>query len=151
MRECGEELKSVEKTVFSTVSQVWKVHFCLCSSVGYSTQWATKTYPMSRLIPPCQPVKSRGALVTAFSPDGQLLAIVLNQKRPKVSICPLCLISHIVILFSLGPSICRDVNKDEYFLLLNAGYAGPICEHTEFCLSIKWPWRMWKQEDRDPL
>uniref|UniRef100_A0A8C4H2B9 Protein JBTS17 n=1 Tax=Dicentrarchus labrax TaxID=13489 RepID=A0A8C4H2B9_DICLA len=57
----------------------------VCSSVGYSIQWATKTYPMSRLTPPCQPVKSRGALVPAFSPDGRLLAIVLNQRQPKAT------------------------------------------------------------------
>uniref|UniRef100_A0A3B5A294 Ciliogenesis and planar polarity effector 1 n=1 Tax=Stegastes partitus TaxID=144197 RepID=A0A3B5A294_9TELE len=48
-------------------------------------QWATKTYPMSRLTPPCQPVKSRGALVPAISPDGRLLAVVLNQRQPKAT------------------------------------------------------------------
>ncbi|TNN81260.1 putative protein C5orf42 [Liparis tanakae] len=51
----------------------------------YNVQWATKTYPMSRLAPPCQPVKSRGALMSAFSPDGCLLAIVLNQRQPKAT------------------------------------------------------------------
>nr|XP_046231509.1 ciliogenesis and planar polarity effector 1 isoform X2 [Scatophagus argus] len=54
-------------------------------SLGYSVQWATKTYPMSRLTPPCQPVKSRGALVPAFSPDGRLLAIIINQRQPKAT------------------------------------------------------------------
>ena len=58
----------------------------LCfSSVGYSVRWASKTYPMSSLSPPCRPVKSRGALLAAFSPDGQLLSIVLNQRDPRVS------------------------------------------------------------------
>ncbi|XP_028317922.1 ciliogenesis and planar polarity effector 1 isoform X2 [Gouania willdenowi] len=60
-------------------------HLRSVSSVGYNVQWTTKTYPMSRFTPPCQPVKSRGALVSAFSPDGQLLAIVLNQRNPKAT------------------------------------------------------------------
>ncbi|KAL7848306.1 hypothetical protein AOLI_G00230240 [Acnodon oligacanthus] len=52
---------------------------------GYSVQWVTKTYPLNHLVPACRPVKSRGALVTAFSPDGQLLAIILNQKDPRAT------------------------------------------------------------------
>ncbi|XP_072514569.1 ciliogenesis and planar polarity effector 1 isoform X3 [Salminus brasiliensis] len=51
----------------------------------YSVQWVTKTYPLKHLVPPCRPVKSRGALVPAFSPDGQLLAIILNQKDPRAT------------------------------------------------------------------
>lgn len=51
----------------------------------YSVNWITKSYPLSKLMPPCQPVKSRGALVPAFSPDGQLLAIILNQRDPRVT------------------------------------------------------------------
>ncbi|XP_066507194.1 ciliogenesis and planar polarity effector 1 isoform X2 [Hoplias malabaricus] len=55
------------------------------SSEGYSVQWVTKTYPLNQLAPPCRPVKSRGALVPAFSPDGQLLAIIINQKDPRAT------------------------------------------------------------------
>ncbi|KAB5543313.1 hypothetical protein PHYPO_G00077610 [Pangasianodon hypophthalmus] len=51
----------------------------------YSVDWVTKSYPLSHLLPPCRPVKSRGALVPAFSPDGQLLAIILNQKDPRAT------------------------------------------------------------------
>ncbi|KAK3549848.1 hypothetical protein QTP86_015286, partial [Hemibagrus guttatus] len=51
----------------------------------YCVEWVTKSYPLSHLVPPCRPVKSRGALVPAFSPDGQLLAIILNQKDPRVT------------------------------------------------------------------
>ncbi|XP_062334213.1 ciliogenesis and planar polarity effector 1 [Osmerus eperlanus] len=54
-------------------------------SVGYSVRWVTKTYPLTSLSPPCRPVKSRGALVSAFSPDGQLLSIVLNQRDPRAT------------------------------------------------------------------
>ncbi|KAM6986487.1 ciliogenesis and planar polarity effector 1 [Aplochiton taeniatus] len=55
------------------------------NTVGYSVRWVTKTYPLSRLTPACHRVKSRGALVPAFSPDGRLLAIVLNQRDPRAT------------------------------------------------------------------
>ncbi|XP_067255037.1 ciliogenesis and planar polarity effector 1 isoform X2 [Chanodichthys erythropterus] len=55
------------------------------SSVGFSVHWASKCFPFNQLLPPCKPVKSRGALVPAFSPDAQLLAVVLNQKDPRVT------------------------------------------------------------------
>lgn len=63
-----------------------KSNIYLCSSEGYNIEWVTKTYTMSCLTPPCKPVRSRGALVPAFSPDGRLLAVVLNQREPKVSV-----------------------------------------------------------------
>ena len=62
----------------------WDVRFSV-SSVGYSVRWVTKTYPMSCLTPPCRPVRSRGSLVPAFSPDGLLLAVVLNQRDPRAT------------------------------------------------------------------
>ncbi|KAL1267181.1 hypothetical protein QQF64_002856, partial [Cirrhinus molitorella] len=52
---------------------------------GFSVHWISKSYPLNQLLPPCKPVKSRGALVPAFSPDGQLLAVVLNQKDPQAT------------------------------------------------------------------
>ncbi|KAJ8346971.1 hypothetical protein SKAU_G00283720 [Synaphobranchus kaupii] len=55
------------------------------SPVGYSVRWVTQTYPLAQLSPPCGPVKSRGALVPAFSPDGQLLAVALNQRDPRAT------------------------------------------------------------------
>ncbi|XP_057177009.1 ciliogenesis and planar polarity effector 1 isoform X2 [Triplophysa rosa] len=55
------------------------------SSAGFTVHWVSKSYLFDRLVPPCRPVKSRGALVPALSPDGQLLAIVLNQKDPRVT------------------------------------------------------------------
>lgn len=62
-----------------------EMHVCLCRSEGYNIQWVTKTYSMSCLTPPCKPVRSRGALVPTFSPDGRLFAVVLNQRQPNVS------------------------------------------------------------------
>lgn len=85
---------SGKKLIVTFLKIQWEECRTSVSSVGYDVQWATKTYPLSRLTPPCQPVKSRGALVSAFSPDGRLLAVVLNQRQPKVRIWPLPLSSH---------------------------------------------------------
>ncbi|KAF4082340.1 hypothetical protein AMELA_G00150710 [Ameiurus melas] len=52
---------------------------------GYNVDWVTKSYALGHLVPSCRSVKSRGALVPAFSPDGQLLAIILNQKDPRAT------------------------------------------------------------------
>ncbi|XP_030599039.1 ciliogenesis and planar polarity effector 1 isoform X3 [Archocentrus centrarchus] len=76
---------SGKKLIVTCLKIQWTEGPVRSGSVGYSIQWVTKTYPMSRLVPPCQPVKSRGALVPAFSPDGRLLAIVLNQRKPKAT------------------------------------------------------------------
>ncbi|XP_038152752.1 ciliogenesis and planar polarity effector 1 isoform X1 [Cyprinodon tularosa] len=74
---------SGKQLVVTILKIQWSQGSVRMGSVGYTIQWASKTYPMSHLYPPCQPVKSRGALVPAFSPDGRLLAIVLNQRKPK--------------------------------------------------------------------
>ncbi|XP_060931057.1 ciliogenesis and planar polarity effector 1 [Limanda limanda] len=76
---------SGQKLIITCLKIQWEEGNMRVGSVGYNIQWATKTYPMSHLTPACQPVKSRGAIVPAFSPDGQLLAIVLNQKHPKAT------------------------------------------------------------------
>ncbi|XP_034459066.1 ciliogenesis and planar polarity effector 1 [Hippoglossus hippoglossus] len=76
---------SGKKLIITCLKIQWEEGNMRVGSVGYSIQWATKTYPMSHLTPTCQPVKSRGAMVPAFSPDGQLLAIVLNQRHPKAT------------------------------------------------------------------
>uniref|UniRef100_A0A8C4RJK4 Ciliosis and planar polarity effector complex subunit 1 n=1 Tax=Erpetoichthys calabaricus TaxID=27687 RepID=A0A8C4RJK4_ERPCA len=51
----------------------------------HRVKWTTQKYSLPSLFPPCSPVKSRGALPTAFSGDGQILAIAVNQKDPKAS------------------------------------------------------------------
>ncbi|CAN9504264.1 unnamed protein product [Ophioblennius macclurei] len=73
------------KLIITFLKIQWEEGRVSDGSVGYDIQWTTKTYPMSGLIPPCQPVKSRGALLPAFSPDGKLIAVVLNQRRPKAT------------------------------------------------------------------
>ncbi|XP_056117384.1 ciliogenesis and planar polarity effector 1 [Rhinichthys klamathensis goyatoka] len=55
------------------------------SSAGFSVHWSSKCFPFNQLLPPCKQVKSRGSLVPAFSPDAQLLAVVLNQKDPRAT------------------------------------------------------------------
>ncbi|KAM4532203.1 ciliogenesis and planar polarity effector 1 [Fundulus diaphanus] len=74
---------SGKQLVVTILKIQWSRGSARVGSVGYNIEWATKTYPMSHLCPPCQPVRSRGALVPAFSPDGRLLAVVLNQRKPK--------------------------------------------------------------------
>ncbi|XP_034565265.1 ciliogenesis and planar polarity effector 1 isoform X2 [Notolabrus celidotus] len=76
---------SAKKLIITCLKLQWEESRVRVGSVGYSIHWATKTYPLFHLTPPCQPVKSRGALVPAFSPDGCLLAIVLNQRQPKAT------------------------------------------------------------------
>ncbi|XP_061603123.1 LOW QUALITY PROTEIN: ciliogenesis and planar polarity effector 1 [Phyllopteryx taeniolatus] len=76
---------SGKKLIITCLKVQWMEDHLSFGSLGYSIQWATKTYPMSRLTPPCQAVKSRGALVGDFSPDGQLLAVALNQRQPKAT------------------------------------------------------------------
>ncbi|XP_054613801.1 ciliogenesis and planar polarity effector 1 isoform X2 [Dunckerocampus dactyliophorus] len=76
---CGKKL------IITCLKIQWVDDHMNLGSMAYNIQWATKTYSMSHLTPTCQPVKSRGALVVDFSPDGQLLAIVLNQRQPKAT------------------------------------------------------------------
>ncbi|XP_041826553.1 ciliogenesis and planar polarity effector 1 isoform X3 [Melanotaenia boesemani] len=76
---------SGNQLIITVLKIQWKEGSVGVGSLGYSIQWATKKYPMSQFTPPCKPVKSRGALIPAFSPDGRLLAIVLNQRKPKAT------------------------------------------------------------------
>ncbi|XP_034047925.1 ciliogenesis and planar polarity effector 1 isoform X2 [Thalassophryne amazonica] len=73
------------KLIVTCLKIQWEEGHVRAGPEGYSIWWTSKTYPMSRLSPPCHPVKSRGTLVPAFSPDGQLLAIVLNQRQPRAT------------------------------------------------------------------
>uniref|UniRef100_U3IMM2 Ciliosis and planar polarity effector complex subunit 1 n=1 Tax=Anas platyrhynchos platyrhynchos TaxID=8840 RepID=U3IMM2_ANAPP len=81
---------------------------CLCSFVFYSEEclvltflilrwheysfkyvryihWVQQTCSLVNLIPQCVPVKSRGALLSAFARDGLLLAVAVNQNDPKAT------------------------------------------------------------------
>ncbi|XP_074546537.1 ciliogenesis and planar polarity effector 1 isoform X2 [Halichoeres trimaculatus] len=76
---------SGNKLIITFLKLQWEKSHVRVGSVGYSIHWATKTYPLSQLTPPCQPVKSRGALVPAFSPDGCLLSVIINQRQPRAT------------------------------------------------------------------
>ncbi|XP_023380594.1 protein JBTS17 [Pteropus vampyrus] len=59
--------------------------FTPISSLPYCVHWAQQDCLLSSLIPKCESVKSRGALISAFSRDGLTLAVTLNQKDPKAT------------------------------------------------------------------
>ncbi|XP_020563328.1 protein JBTS17 isoform X3 [Oryzias latipes] len=96
------------------ITTILKIQWKEGQSVGfmrYSVHWVTKKYPLPRLTPPCQPVKSRGALVPVFSPDGQLLAIVLNQRKPQATqVLFVSTQNFISISSSLGGCGCKKVD-----------------------------------------
>uniref|UniRef100_A0A673TC45 Ciliogenesis and planar polarity effector 1 n=1 Tax=Suricata suricatta TaxID=37032 RepID=A0A673TC45_SURSU len=54
-------------------------------SLPYCVHWAQKDCLLCHLIPKCESVKSRGAIISAFSRDGVTLAVALNQKDPKAT------------------------------------------------------------------
>ncbi|KAM6224372.1 ciliogenesis and planar polarity effector 1 [Rhynchocyon petersi] len=54
-------------------------------SLPYGVHWAHQDCFLSDLIPKCESVKSRGALISGFSRDGLILAVTLNQKDPKAT------------------------------------------------------------------
>ncbi|XP_072309627.1 ciliogenesis and planar polarity effector 1 [Eucyclogobius newberryi] len=76
---------SENKLIISCLKINWGENQEKMGPISYNVKWATKTLLMPGLKPACQPVKSRGALVTALSPDGQILAIVLNQRQPQAT------------------------------------------------------------------
>ncbi|MEE6458032.1 hypothetical protein FKM82_000158 [Ascaphus truei] len=56
------------------------------SSLPYCIRWAQQACSLASLVPPaCEAVKSRGALLAAFSRDGLVLAITVNQRDPKAT------------------------------------------------------------------
>ncbi|XP_037655286.1 ciliogenesis and planar polarity effector 1 isoform X3 [Choloepus didactylus] len=54
-------------------------------SLPYRVHWTQQDCFLCSLIPKCESVKSRGALISAFSRDGLTLAVTLNQKDPKAT------------------------------------------------------------------
>ncbi|GCB82317.1 hypothetical protein scyTo_0022651 [Scyliorhinus torazame] len=77
---CGDAL------ILTTLKLKWfeQVELCI-SAVPFCVQWVTHTQSLAALIPGCDAVKSRGALLAAFSRDGLVLAVIINQNDPKVT------------------------------------------------------------------
>ncbi|XP_036136051.1 ciliogenesis and planar polarity effector 1 [Molossus molossus] len=59
--------------------------FTVMRSLPYSVHWAQQDCLLCSLTPACESIKSRGALISAFSSDGLTLAVTLNQKDPKAT------------------------------------------------------------------
>ncbi|XP_076407922.1 ciliogenesis and planar polarity effector 1 isoform X2 [Peromyscus maniculatus bairdii] len=59
--------------------------FTSVRSLPFRVHWAQQECFLCRLTPKCESVKSRGALLSAFSRDGLALAVTLNQKDPKAT------------------------------------------------------------------
>ncbi|XP_026362617.3 ciliogenesis and planar polarity effector 1 isoform X3 [Ursus arctos] len=59
--------------------------FTLKGSLPYHVHWTQQNCLLCNLVPKCESVKSRGALLSAFSRDGVTLAVTLNQKDPKAT------------------------------------------------------------------
>ncbi|CAH6787350.1 Cplane1 [Phodopus roborovskii] len=59
--------------------------FTSVRSLPFHVHWAQQECLLCSLTPKCESVKSRGALISAFSRDGLALAVTLNQKDPKAT------------------------------------------------------------------
>uniref|UniRef100_A0A3B4AUS7 Ciliogenesis and planar polarity effector 1 n=1 Tax=Periophthalmus magnuspinnatus TaxID=409849 RepID=A0A3B4AUS7_9GOBI len=102
---------SGNKLIISCLKIIWGENQEKIGPVNYSVKWATKTFLMSSLKPPCQPVKSRGALVSALSPDGQLLAVVLNQRQPQATqVLFVSTVNFVSVSRSLGGCGCKKMS-----------------------------------------
>ncbi|KAM4808355.1 ciliogenesis and planar polarity effector 1 [Rhinophrynus dorsalis] len=55
------------------------------SSLPYHVHWAQQNCSLDTLVPSCEPVKSRTALLTRFSRDGLVLAVTVNQRDPQAT------------------------------------------------------------------
>ncbi|XP_040613530.1 ciliogenesis and planar polarity effector 1 isoform X3 [Mesocricetus auratus] len=59
--------------------------FTSVRSLPFRVHWTQQECLLCSLTPKCESVKSRGALISAFSRDGLALAVTLNQKDPKAT------------------------------------------------------------------
>ncbi|XP_072448988.1 ciliogenesis and planar polarity effector 1 isoform X5 [Chiloscyllium punctatum] len=83
---CSFVFTSGEILVLTTLRMKWfeQVEKCM-SAVPFRAQWVTQTHSLGALSPVCNGLKSRGALLAAFSRDSLLLAVIINQNDPKAT------------------------------------------------------------------
>ncbi|XP_062905717.1 ciliogenesis and planar polarity effector 1 isoform X1 [Mobula hypostoma] len=83
---CSFAFVSSDALVLTTLKLKWfeQVERSV-SAVPFCAQWTTEVQALGVLSPACQPVKLRGALLSAFSGDALVLAVVINQNDPKAS------------------------------------------------------------------
>ncbi|XP_072461893.1 ciliogenesis and planar polarity effector 1 isoform X3 [Notamacropus eugenii] len=83
---CSFTFYSGEYLILTFLALRWRENVSrFISSLSYQVHWAHQECFLSTLVPKCEPVKSRGALIIAFSRDGLTLAVTLNQKDPKAT------------------------------------------------------------------
>ncbi|XP_068524064.1 ciliogenesis and planar polarity effector 1 isoform X3 [Anas acuta] len=83
---CSFVFYSEECLVLTFLILRWHEYsFKYVSSLPYQIHWVQQTCSLVNLIPQCVPVKSRGALLSAFARDGLLLAVAVNQNDPKAT------------------------------------------------------------------
>ncbi|XP_053888023.1 ciliogenesis and planar polarity effector 1 isoform X5 [Malaclemys terrapin pileata] len=81
---CSFVFYSGERLMLTFLALRWHENsFKYISSLPYHIHWAQQACSLPTLVPVCVSVKSRGALLTAFSRDGLLLAVAINQNDPK--------------------------------------------------------------------
>ena len=66
------------------------INFCVLIFSVFTVQWYGNQYPMQRISANCEPIRAKGSYVVSYSPDGQVLALAANQRRP-VNTCMLFL------------------------------------------------------------
>ncbi|XP_012577329.1 PREDICTED: uncharacterized protein C5orf42 homolog [Condylura cristata] len=83
---CSFTFYSGEYLKLSFLSIRWhESGFLPIRSLPYAVLWAQQDCLLCSLIPKCESIKSRGALISAFSRDGLTLAVTLNQKDPNAT------------------------------------------------------------------
>ncbi|XP_042700006.2 ciliogenesis and planar polarity effector 1 isoform X5 [Chrysemys picta bellii] len=83
---CSFVFYSGERLMLTFLALQWHENsFKYISSLPYHIHWAQQACSLPTLVPVCVSVKSRGALLTAFSRDGLLLAVAINQNDPKAT------------------------------------------------------------------
>ncbi|XP_062828550.1 ciliogenesis and planar polarity effector 1 isoform X2 [Anolis carolinensis] len=83
---CSFAFYSEENLMFTFLEIKWQENsFKSSNSFPCQIHWAQQTCSLSSLTPPCESIKSRGALLTALSRDGLVLAVAVNQKDPQSS------------------------------------------------------------------
>eukprot|EP00061_Rhincodon_typus_P016778 g45167.t1 len=77
---------AAEVLVLTTLRMKWFEQVEKCTSaIPFCAHWVTQTRSLGALSPVCTGVKSRGALLAAFSGDGLVLAVIINQNDPKAT------------------------------------------------------------------
>ncbi|XP_053555648.1 ciliogenesis and planar polarity effector 1 [Bombina bombina] len=83
---CTFAFYSGDRLVFTFLTLRWYEHNEVYNStLPYHIHWAQQDCSLNTLVPSCEIVKSRGALLASFSRDGLTLAVSVNQKDPKAT------------------------------------------------------------------